>query len=236
MTTAPILVTGAAGGIGAAIAARLSASAHGVIGTDVGRPAGAGRDFILARLPDELDRLVDRLPARLGGIVHAAGAIHTHRADEIDAAVFERLFAINVHAPVALTARLAERLGEGASVVFVGSVAGLRPSPSNLLYGASKAALHNAARTFAKVLAPRGIRVNTVCPGLIATALTDRTDEDLARMEGVSVAAIAARRQGAIPLGRPGSPEEVAAAVAWLIEEATFTAGSELVLDGGGQL
>lgn len=235
MSDAPVLVTGAAGGIGSAIAARLEAAGHDVLRTDLSAPAPGAR-FIAARLPDDLDTLVEALPARLGGIVHAAGAIHTHRADLIDADVFARLFAINVHAPVALTARLAARLSKGSSVVFVGSVAGLRASPSNLIYGASKAALHNAALTFAKALAPRGIRVNTVCPGLIDTELTERTDRELAAMDGVSVDQVVRRRRDAIPLGRPGTADEVAAAVHHLFDGATFSTGSQLVLDGGAQL
>ena len=229
----PVLVTGAAGDIGAAIAAALAARGLAVIGTDVA-PAGDG--LIRADLPGDLDALLAALPARLGGIVHAAGVIHTHRADAFDPAVFERIFAINVRTPIELTARLAERLGEGASVVFVGSVAGLRASPSNLLYGASKAALHNAARSFAKALAPRGIRVNTVCPGLIATGLTDRTDADIARLEAGDVDAVRARRRGAVPLGRPGTATEIAAGVAYLLADATFATGTELLLDGGGTL
>ncbi|GAB5376795.1 MAG: SDR family oxidoreductase [Acuticoccus sp.] len=235
MSALPFLVTGAAGGIGSAIATRLEAAGHEVLRTDLRAPAHDNR-FIAARLPDDLDALVAALPARLGGLVHAAGAIHTHRADIIEADVFARLFAINVQAPVALTARLAARLSEGASVVFVGSVAGLRASPGNLIYGASKAALHNAALTFAKTLAPRGIRVNTVCPGLIDTELTERTDRELAAMDGVSVDKVVRRRRDAIPLGRSGTAGEVAAAVQHLVDGATFSTGSQLVLDGGAQL
>lgn len=228
----PVLVTGAAGGIGSAIVAALVANGFAVIGTDV----AGGEGIVRADLPGGIDALEAALPERLGGIVHAAGAIHTHRADTFDPAAFERLFSINVRTPIELTARLVDRLGEGGAIVFVGSVAGLRPSPSNLLYGASKAALHNAARTFAKAFAPRGIRVNTVCPGLIATELTDRTDGDLARLEGGDVAAIRARRRAAVPLGRPGTAAEIAAGVVYLMREATFATGTELLLDGGGTL
>ncbi len=234
MSAAPILVTGAAGGIGSAIAATLAARGLPVIGTDIDAPAG--QPIVRAHLPGDLDALLAALPARLGGLVHAAGAIHTHTADAFEPAAFERLFSINVRTPIELTARLAGRLGEGASIVFVGSVAGLRASPSNLLYGASKAALHNAARSFAKALAPRGIRVNTVCPGLIETELTDRTDGDLARLEGTDVAAVRARRRAAIPLARAGRADEIAAAVAYLLLDATFATGTELLIDGGGTL
>lgn len=241
MSDDPVLVTGAGGAIGRAIVAALLAAGRSVIATsppaEADRLADLPARFLPARLPEETDALIEALPDRLGGIVHAAGIAATHAADDFDADRFERIFTVNVRVPVELTARLAGRCGSGASIVFVGSVGGTRASPFHLTYGASKAALHNAMKSFAKAFAGRGIRVNAVCPGLVDTALSDASNADLARITGKSVEAVREARIGAIPMGRAGLPEDVAGAVVYLMSAAAgFVTGAELMLTGGGDL
>lgn len=231
--TAPLLVTGGTGTIGSAIALRLRQDGHEVIATDTG-PVSDGVPFLRASLPKDTDALVAALPAELGGIVHSIGMIETHEPLDWTDAMFDRLFQTNVLAPLRLVAALAERLKDGAPIVFVGSVAGLKPTPNNMLYGASKAALHHAAGTLASVLAPRGIRVNVVAPGLIDGALTEATNGALARLSGRRIADVADARVRAIPIGRIGDARDVAAAVSFLVSvDAGFVTGTVIPVTGG---
>jgi 3-oxoacyl-[acyl-carrier protein] reductase len=107
--------------------------------------------------------------------------------------------------------------------VLVGSVAGLRASPGQVGYAASKAGLHAATATLAAELAPRGIRVNAVLPGLIAAGMAARLDQRIVE-----------DRRRHIPLGRLGRAEEIAEAVAFLCSDAaSYIVGHALVVDGG---
>ena len=237
----PVLVTGAMGDIGRAVVARLARAGLPVIATDrVEADAdllGDAACCLRADLPDGIEALADRLPDKIGAIVHVAGIIHTHPATSIDREIFDAIFTTNVFAPLDLVSKIHDRLVDGGSIVFVGSLAGLRASPSNLLYGASKAALHNAAKSLASDLSGRGVRVNVVAPGLIDTTLTDRTNEDLGALRRRSAEDMARDRSDKIPIGRIGRPEDVAGCVAYLLsDEAGFVTGAEFLITGGGHL
>jgi len=109
------------------------------------------------------------------------------------------------------------------AIVNVGSVAGERASPGQANYAASKGGLLAMSRTLAAELAPRGVRVNTVIPGLIATGMVARLDHRALE-----------HHRAAIPLGRLGTPEEVANAVLFVASDAaSYLVGAALVLDGG---
>lgn len=230
----PILVTGGTGTIGSAIARRLEEDGCHVLTTDARTRDGIVPTF-QASLPEDTDALVSMLPRTIGGIVHAIGVIETHSAMNWSDADFARLFRINVLAPLRLIEKLSERLGNEASIVFVGSVAGLKPTPNNMLYGASKAAAHHAAITLSSVLAPRRIRVNVVAPGLIDGPLTKSTNEDLAKLTRQNSDEIASARNQTIPIGRIGDAEDIAATVAFLMSaNAGFITGAVIPVTGGG--
>ncbi len=233
-----VLVTGAAGGIGAAIVRRLSAAGVAVLGTDV-VPAPddfPGRDWLQADLCTvEGRRLVTGAAgAALGGIVYAAGIIDPAGWDMVEEEAADRLFALNVKAPYFLVRELIPGLSENAAVVLLGSIASLRSSPHTPFYAASKAALRNIAASLATTLAVRGVRVNVLAPGLIDTQLTDSLNDRLAVQSTRSIPEIAAERAAQVPLGRAGTPEEVADACAFLLSrEASYVAGSTLFATGG---
>lgn len=120
-------------------------------------------------------------------------------------------------------------LNEGASVIFLSSVNAYTGMSNTSVYGASKAALNSLARTSAYELAPKGIRVNTICPGPVSTPIFSKmgfSDEILGQF--------ATTMQQRIPMKRFGKPEEVAKLVAFLAsEDSSFITGSEYVIDGG---
>ena len=112
--------------------------------------------------------------------------------------------------------------GRGA-IINVGSVAGLHASPGQASYAASKGGVLALTRTLAAELAPKGIRVNAVVPGLVSTGMAARLDHR-----------VAARRREAIPLGRFGTADEIARAVLFLAsDDASYIIGQALVVDGG---
>ncbi len=114
-------------------------------------------------------------------------------------------------------------MGEGGSIVLVGSVAGAIANPGYGSYSASKAAVRSYARTWNSELAPRGIRVNTLSPGPTNTPMFDRASDEVRQT-------LTAR----IPAKRLGHPEEVAAAALFLAsDESSYISGTELVIDGG---
>ena len=232
------LVVGAAGNIGMAIVRTLHEAGWRVTGSDL-RPAEnwpAEAPWVTADITDSVARqhILSACNSPLDGIVIASGRIFTTGIDAISEDEWDAAFAANARAPFFLVRDAIPLLAEGAAIVFVGSVAGRRPSPDNLVYGASKAALHSVAMSLASALAPRGIRVNAVVPGLIDTGLTYATTEELARLHGRSVAAEQAARTAGIPAGRAGQPDEVARAVLFLLSEsASYTTGSLLAVSGG---
>lgn len=239
---ARVLVTGAAGGIGAALVRRLAEAGVDVLATDLGaapRDSGASH-WVRADLATAAGRAAVAAAAHgpasvpLGGFVHVAGVLDAADWTSIDEAQVERLFAINLYAPFFLGRALLPAFGPDAAVVLLGSVAALRASPATPFYAASKAALRNLAASMALALQPRGVRVNVLAPGLIDTPLTDALNLRLAGERGLTVAQVAAERAQAIPAGRTGSVDEMASACLFLLSaQASYCNGMTLHATGG---
>ncbi len=222
------LVTGVSVGIGRAIARRLAADGYEVHGTYLSHEHEAHEldaelpALVLHRVDlaasEGVQRLLAELPAgRLDALVNNAGIALEEPLDAFALETWERTFAINLIAPVALT-RTLERQLEGGAVVNVASTDARVGSYSSAAYAASKAALVSATRSLANLLARSQIRVNSVSPGWIDTQMT--TLPELA-------AEVA-------PIQRIGRPEEIADAVAWMLgPESSFMTGADLVIDGG---
>jgi len=120
-------------------------------------------------------------------------------------------------------------LNDGAAIVINGSINAHIGMPGSSVYAASKAALISLAKTLSAELLPRGIRVNVVSPGPITTPLYGKLGMDQAALE-----ATAAQIQAQVPLGRFGTPDELASTVLHLsARESAFIVGSEIIVDGG---
>lgn len=225
-----VLVTGAAGGIGGAVARRLAEAGVAVVATDL-----RGDGLIEADIATEAGRaaIVAACGDRIGGIVHAAGIIDPCGWRDIDEAAFARILAVNVIAPFLLTRALLPRMAAGGSIVLLGSIAARRAAPDTAAYAASKAALSNLGATLAQALAGSGIRVNVLAPGLIDTELTRGLDDRLAVARGSTPAEMAAARQAAVPVGRAGTADEVADACLYLLSrQSSYIGGATLFATG----
>lgn len=226
------LVTGAASGIGLAIARLFAGAGASLVLADrdpaiEGIATELGGRGIVADLTDpaQVDALEEKAADILvcnAGIAGPAGPMHL-----MDDAARAALYAINLEHPIRLTARLAPAMaarGRG-SIVLLSSLAGLRGNAALGHYGITKAALAQLARNLAVEFGPMGVRANAIAPGLIATDWANAILSDAQRT---------ARRLGATPLRRVGTPEEVAATALFLASDAGgFVTGQTLVVDGG---
>ncbi len=236
-----IVVTGGTSGIGRAAVERLAKEGANVLTT--------GRDETRLSELNALDNVVaisndaanptsatdlrTAVDLHLDGRVDAAflnagyGAfqpVEAIQADEID-----RQFATNVRGPLVQLAALDSALSDDGSVLFTSSIVADVGIPSFTVYSSTKGAIRSASRALAAELAGRGIRVNVVSPGPIATGFMAASGMEEADMNAMGEQLVAQH-----PLGRFGSAEEVASAATFLLsDDASYISGVELVVDGG---
>ena len=251
MTTAvqdkgTVIVTGASRGIGAAIAERLAGDGYAVVvnyaadadGAEsvVSAITGAGGRAVAVRADvaaeEDVEAMFGTAQEQMGpltALVNNAGAVgeQAHIAEQHEDAL-NRLMQINVVGPMlcakhAVRAMSTARGGKGGSIVTIASLAAQAP-PGDwgiVPYEATKGAMVTFARGLSNEVASEGIRSNSVSPGLIETAMSASTQgvEELAERS---------------PVGRIGQPEEIAAAVSWLVSpEASFVTGTDIAVAGG---
>lgn len=245
-----VLVTGGSKGIGAAIVARLAAAGARVASTARAEPAGGIPThlarFIVADLTtgQGVRHLVTGVLDAFGGVdivVHNAGGgdATPGPASSFDDGEWQRSLDLNLLAPVRIDRALLPYLLDQRSgvIVHITSIARSLPRTGPLPHAAAKAALSNYSKGLATQLAPSGIRVNRIMPGLIETDGVQKYLDGVVESTGADRAAareLVMTALGGIPLGRPGTPADVAELVAFLVSDrAGWITGVEYVIDGG---
>jgi NAD(P)-dependent dehydrogenase (short-subunit alcohol dehydrogenase family) len=166
---------------------------------------------------------------RLDAVFLNAGIAKFAALADVTEALWDQTFDANVKGAFFQIQALAPLLNPGASIVLNGSINAHIGMPNSSVYAASKAALVSLARTLSAELLPQGARVNVVSPGPIHTPLYSKLGLDAATLE-----ATAAQIQSQVPLGRFGTPQELAATVLHLAaSESAFIVGTEVIVDGG---
>jgi NAD(P)-dependent dehydrogenase (short-subunit alcohol dehydrogenase family) len=237
-----VLVTGGSSGIGLATAKAFAAEGARVVIT--GRDTAALEDAkrvlggqALAIRNDagsiaaarELARTLAQSNVRLDAVFINAGVAKFAPFADVDEALWDLTFDTNVKGAYFQIQALLPLLNQGASIVMNGSINARIGMPGSSVYAASKAALISLAKTLSSELLPRGVRVNVVSPGPVQTPIYGKLGFDAATLE-----ATAAQILNQIPLGRFGTPEEIAATVLHLSSaESAFIVGTEIIADGG---
>lgn len=253
LTGKVVIVTGATGGIGHAICRRLARDGARVAAADLLRElaeavasdlsafgaeaVGIGVDV---RRPADAERMVAETVARFGrldALVNNAGVFLTAPVLEITEAIWDANFDVNAKGVLFCSQAAARQLiaqGEGGRIVNLASGAGRRGHPMVLAYCASKAAVISMTQSMALALAPHGITVNAVAPGIVDTPMLDDLDRQIGGSLGLPPGEHKRRMVASIPLGRIEQPDDVANAVAFLLGPDTgYVTQQTLNVDGG---
>ncbi|BAN26351.1 SDR family NAD(P)-dependent oxidoreductase [Caballeronia insecticola] len=236
------VITGGSSGIGLATAARFVAEgayvfitgrrqaeldrAKAIIGSNVTAVQGD-----IANL-DDLDRLYEIVRREKGGldiIVASAGYVEVLPTESVTPEHFDKTFGINARGTYFTVQKALPLLRDGGSVVLVASGMHIKGFPAYGVYAATKAAIRSFTRTWAAEFKSRGIRVNTLSPGLIETPIIDGQFDSKEEADGAR-----AMFKQITPLGRIGRADEMAAAALFLAsDESSYSTGIDLIADGG---
>jgi len=247
------IVTGAGRGIGRAIALRLAADGADVAVNDIvegeakrvgAEIEAAGRRTVVVPA-DVTDRTavfdmvasVARTLGRLDIMVSNAGIAQVKRLVEVESADLESLFRVNVFAVIYCLQAAAAQMqaqGDGGKIINAASIAGLSGFELLGAYSATKFAVVGLTQAAAKELASSGITVNSYCPGIVDTPMWELIDSQLGSYLGTEKGEAFRQYASTIPLGRPQTPDDVAALVSYLAgPDSDYMTGQSIIIDGG---
>lgn len=240
-TRSEAVVTGAARGIGQAVARRLLREGVGVLAVDLDGEGlrvieAEGARTLVANVAEPEGR--EAIVAAAGEpryLVNAAGILFVRPIWEVGLEEWRRLYAVNVEGTFFLCQALGQRMPSGGAIVNLSSSSAKLATTIDVTpYSSSKAAVLGITRSFAYALASRNVRVNAVCPGIIDTPMQDKVLEQVAPLRGVSVEELSEARLKTIPLGRAASADECAGLVWFLLsDEAGYMTGQAINQTGG---
>ena len=250
-----VLVTGAAGGIGAACARRLASEGAKLVLSDLD---GRGAEKLASELGQvavpadvtrqaDIDRLVDEAYRRCGRVdvlFNNAGVIKVQRFLEVTEAEWDRVLDVNLRAVFFVLQAVARRMARQEPIagselrgklIQTASIAAYRGgSALTAPYSASKAAVVSITRSAAQALASDRITSNCICPGAVDTAMWAQIDQEWGALEGWERGHAWKRRTAIIPLGRPETPDDVSGLVAFLAgPDSDYMTGQAINIDGG---
>lgn len=243
-----VLITGAASGIGAATAAAFLEQGSRVVSADLAfasvEPEPAGERLWRVRLDvtDEaaVASAVSAIAVAVGpvdAVVHAAGISTMDFAVEATYADWQKTIDVNATGSFLVARAVAQQLvetGRPGRIILLASQAGKNGYRAMTSYVASKHAVMGLTKTMAVELAPQGVLVNAICPGIIETAMKHRERVEGAELRGLSAADIEAEDSSQVPLGRTGTPEDVAGVALFLASDlASYMTGQGINVTGG---
>ena len=242
-----VLITGGTNGIGLATAKRIVAEGGevAVTGTSQEHLDQAGRELPSASLvlrndasdPQAAKDLAAKVKDQMGeldAVYLNAGYGGQTPIGDTEPDQFDQMMNVNVRGPILQMNELAPLIKDGGAVLMTSSVAPHIGMPQGSVYAATKASNASMARNWARELADRNIRVNTVAPGPIDTGFFDRYSDESGGMSEQDMKEMHQRIKQQVPLGRVGNADEVAAVATFLLsDDASYVTGSEYMVDGG---
>ncbi|HEX6358749.1 glucose 1-dehydrogenase [Actinophytocola sp.] len=245
------VVTGAAGAIGQAMCARLAEEGANVVAADVAEePLRA----VVSTLPSkalavraditsdtDVTTLISAAVDEFGTVdlvvANAGVECEVHPVAEFSPADFDKVFAVNVKGAFLTAAAAVRRMlhqDSRGKILFTASLAAVMGSPGTSVYNASKHAVLGLARCLALEVGGTGIRVNTLCPGVVDSRMMRSLEDGMGAMGGADGPTIKQAFEAQIPLGRYASPAEVAATAAWILsDEVDYLHGETFTVSGG---
>jgi NAD(P)-dependent dehydrogenase (short-subunit alcohol dehydrogenase family) len=226
-----VLVTGAASGIGRAVMEAFERAGAQTLGADQVDAVGIVRCDV--RSERDVSTLFRAADPRLTDVVHCAGIASTEPIEEVSLELWHKIIETNLTGSFLIGREFARSLSGTGTLTFIASAGGLTGAPNYTAYGASKFGVVGLMRCLALELAPRGLRVNAVCPGGVHTPMVDNTLAQDAARTGVEIEVLRRGEDDVVPLGRMAMPEEIADVCVFLASDlARHVAGATLLVDG----
>jgi NAD(P)-dependent dehydrogenase (short-subunit alcohol dehydrogenase family) len=237
------IVTGAGSGIGQAVALQLLDAGARVTAVDINE-AGLAPVVDAGATPLVVDLAEPELRARVveaarndppHALVNAAAILQVIPVADVDPDAFRRHFTVNVEAVWFLCRDVGAAMPEGGAIVnFSSPSARWAYTLETAVYSATKTAIQGVTRSFAIHLAPRGIRVNAISPGITDTPMQEKVLREVSRLRGLDYDELSASRTNLVPLKRSAPPSEMAGVVVWLLSDtAAYVTAQTIYADGG---